>query len=78
MYLYVFRAPTVDVANVPNAKYLAHLPHQTQKIPPIRYVIYAKIIPFLSVPLQICNGMDRNGKPKYCFLFDFLSPLTHF
>ena len=22
------------------------------------------------------NYTDRNGKPKYCFLFDFLSPLT--
>ena len=27
-----FRAPTVDVGYVPNAKYLAHIPHQTQKI----------------------------------------------
>ena len=26
------RAPTVDVGYVPNAKYLAHIPHQTQKI----------------------------------------------
>ena len=26
------RAPTVDVRYVPNAKYLAHIPHQTQKI----------------------------------------------
>ena len=24
------RAPTVDVGYVPNAKYLAHTPHQTQ------------------------------------------------
>ena len=26
-----FRAPTAGVVNVPNAKYLAHLPHQAQK-----------------------------------------------
>ena len=25
------RAPTLDVLNVPNAKYLAHLAHQTPK-----------------------------------------------
>ena len=25
------RAPTLDVLNVPNAKYLAHLTHQTPK-----------------------------------------------
>ena len=28
----LLRAPTVDVGYVPNAKYLAHIPHQTQKI----------------------------------------------
>ena len=27
-------APTVDVEYVPNAKYLAHIPHQTQKLTP--------------------------------------------
>ena len=27
----VLRASTAGVVNVPNAKYLAHLPHQTQK-----------------------------------------------
>ena len=26
------RAPTIDVGYVPNAKYLAHTSHQTQKI----------------------------------------------
>ena len=28
------RAPTVDMGYVPNAKYLAHISHQTQKIAP--------------------------------------------
>ena len=28
------RAPTGDVGYVPNAKYLAHISHQTQKIAP--------------------------------------------
>ena len=30
------RASTVGVANVPNAEFLAHLPHQTQKTPNIK------------------------------------------
>ena len=46
------------------------------KKPPIRCCICAKIISFMSVPLQICNDTDTNAKPKYCFLFSFLSPLT--
>ena len=54
-----FRAPTVDVGYVPNAKYLAHIPYQTQKSAPIRCGICAKIIPHLSIPLQICNSTDR-------------------
>ena len=29
-YIINIRAPTVDVGYVPNAKYLAHIPHQTQ------------------------------------------------
>ena len=29
----LFRASTAGVVNVPNAKYLAHLPHQTPKTP---------------------------------------------
>ena len=55
---------------------LSHLAHQTQKIPPIRCYICVKIIPFVFVPLQICNGTDTNAKLKYCFLFGFLSRLT--
>ena len=27
-------APTIDVGYVPNAKYLAHISHQTQKLAP--------------------------------------------
>ena len=29
-FLFVIRAPTTDVGYVPNAKYLAHIPHQTK------------------------------------------------
>ena len=48
-FSHVLRVPTVDVGYVPNAKYLAHIPHQTQKTAPIRCGICAKIIPFVSV-----------------------------
>ena len=42
----IIRAPTVGVVNVPNAKYLTHLPHQTQKTPNIRC---AKSHPFYNL-----------------------------
>ena len=29
-FFLIVRAPTLDVGYVPNAKYLAHIPHQTQ------------------------------------------------
>ena len=74
------RAPTADVSN---AKYLAHLAYQTQKNLPLDVVYVPKLYhlcpyrcKFMSVPLQICNDTDTNAKPKYCFLFGFLSPLT--
>ena len=59
------------MTNVPNAKYLAYLPDQTQKTPPIRCSICANFLPFVSVPLQICNVTDINGKLKNTILFDF-------
>ena len=31
-----------------------------------------------TVPLQICNDMDKCGKIFYCFIFSFLSPLFSF
>ena len=37
----------------------------------MRYRKCCKIIPFVSVPLQICNGTDRCGKPKIIILLDF-------
>ena len=38
---------------------------------PIRYCKCCKIIPFVSVPLQICNGTNKCGKPKIIILLDF-------
>ena len=64
MMIITIRAPTVDVGYVPNAKYLAHIPHQTQKSAPIRHGICCKIIPLMSVLLQICNDTDICGISK--------------
>ena len=58
-------------------KYLAHLPHQTQKTSPIRCCICAKFLHFVSVPLQICNSTDTDGKLKNIILFNF-SLSSHF
>ena len=55
------RASTAGMANVPNAKYLAHLPHQTQKWCFMRCAKSQKLYNMATVPLQIwiCNGTDK-------------------
>ena len=77
-FIMVVRASTAGVANVPNAKYLAHLPHQTPKIPFIRCVKSHKIYNMWTVPLQICNGTDENGKKKEEFFIHSLSSFFTF
>ena len=52
-----------------NIWYISHTKHENQL--PIRYCKFYKIIPFVSVPMQICNGTDRCGKPKIIILLDF-------
>ena len=47
---------------------MAHLPHQTQKIPLIRCSIYVKFLPF--------NSTNTNGKLKNIILFNFCSLLS--
>ena len=71
---YVCQIFTICVRTVAN---IWHLAHQAQKTPPIRCSMCAKFLPFVSVPLQICNGMDTNAKPKNTILFDF-SLSSHF
>ena len=52
-----------------NIWHISHNKQENQLL--IRYCICCKIIPFVSVLLQICNGTDRCGKPKIIILFDF-------
>ena len=55
-----------------NIWHISHTKQENQL--PIRYCICCKVIPFVSVPLQICNddnGTDRCCKSKIIILFDF-------
>ena len=73
-----FRAPTADVLNVPNAKFLAHLAHQTQKRSFIRCSKWQKLYHIWTVPLQICNGMEKCCK-NFIILYSLFSLLSlHF
>ena len=79
LYIYItVRALTVGVVNVPNAKYLAHLPHQTQKTPNIRCAKSHHFYNMWTVPLQICNGIEWCGISFNHFLFFFSLLSLHF
>ena len=63
-----------------NAKYLAHLPHQTQKWRFMRCAKSQKLYNMATVSLQICNlqRYEQMLQKFYCFIFPFLSPLSSF
>ena len=58
-----------DMCQILNIWHISHTKQENQL--PIKYCICCKIIPFVSVPLQICNGTDRCDKPKIIILLDF-------
>ena len=62
---------TADVGYVPNAKYLAHIPHKTLKTHFIRCAKPKKFYNIWIVPLQICNGTDEEWYNFYCFFILF-------
>ena len=72
----VLRASIAAMPNVPNAKYLAHLAHQTQKTPFIRCSKSYYFCHMWTVPSQICHCTDSCGISFYYFLFHFLSHLS--
>ena len=53
------RAPTVDVGYVPNVKYLAHIPHQTQFMPIYQMWYMLKFFQLATVKSQIYQCTDR-------------------
>ena len=59
----------LDMCQMFNIWHISHTKQENQL--PIRYCKCCKIISFVSVPLQICNGMDRCGKLKIIILLDF-------
>ena len=64
------------MVNVPNVKYLAHLPHQPPKTIFIRYSKCHNFCNIWTVPLHICHYTDENGILINIFLFSSLSPLS--
>ena len=74
--LVILRASTLDVVNVPNAKYLAHLPHRTPKTIFIRYSKCHNFCNIWTVLLHIYHCTDENGILINIFFILFsLSPL---
>ena len=70
---------------MPNAKYLAHLPHQTQKWSFMRCAKSQKLYNMATVSLQICKNTDKCCKNfivlyslflSSLFIFSFLFSLT--
>ena len=70
------RAPTADVGYVPNAKYLAHIPHQTPFDPIYQTCHISYFLQHATVKSQICHGTERVcGIWFILFLFLSLSSL---
>ena len=72
------RAPTVDVGYVPNVKYLAHIPHQSQFKPIYQMLYMLNFLQLATVKSQIYNRTDICGILIYCFLFLIQPHLFHF
>ena len=70
------RAPTSDVGYVPNAKYLAHIPHQIPFNPFIRCSKCHIFCNMLQYHCKFATVQNQNGISFNNFLFSFLSPLS--
>ena len=71
----MLRALSSSLSNVPNAKYLAHLAHQSQKWSLISSSKSQKIWDMATVPSQIWDGTDINTKHCLAYLIRFFSLL---
>ena len=58
-----------DMCQMLNIWHISHTKQENQLL--VIYCKCCKIIPFVSVPLQICNGTDKCDKPKIIILLDF-------
>ena len=70
IYLQFYEHPQQmwDMCQMLNIWHISHTKQENQI--PIRYCKCCKIIPFVFIPLQICNGTDKCGKPKIITLGD--------
>ena len=75
MPLFVLKALSSALSNVPNAKYLAHLAHQSQKPSLISSSKSQKIWDMATVSSQIWDSMDINAKHCLAYLIRFFSLL---
>ena len=72
--MFAYLASVAALLNVPNAKYLAH---QTQKQGFIRCSKSQKLCHITTVPSQIWDSTDNNGKMGYYYFIAFFSLLFH-
>ena len=71
------RAFSIALSNVPNAKYLAHLAHQTQKQNFIRCVKCVKFLQHATVPLHFDMVRTQMEFVLYYFFIIYLSLSSH-
>ena len=58
-----------DMCQMLNIWHIFHTKQENQLL--VIYCKCCKIIPFVSVPLQICNDTDKCGQLKIIILLDF-------
>ena len=75
--MFAYLAFVAALSNVPNAKYLAHLAHQIQKQGFIRCSKSQKLCHIATIPSQIWDSTDNNGKMGYYYFIAFFSLVFH-
>ena len=69
----LLRAPTADVPYVPNAKYFAHLAHQTPFDPIYQMCHISYFLQHATVQVQIFHGTEPVWHMFYCFFYSSFS-----
>ena len=70
------RAPTADVGYVANAKYFAHIPHQTPFDPIYQMCHISYFLQHATVKSQICNGTKRVWQTDLFFFYSSFSLIS--
>ena len=72
----LFRTPTADVGYVPNAKYLAHITHQTPFDPIYQMYHISYFLQHATVESQICHGTECMWHMIYSFFYSSFSLIS--